>query len=440
VRGRELILRREHSAFAGAEEYIFKHALLRDVTYETVLLKHRAEFHGKVAHWLEEHAGDRLEEHQELIAEHYIQAGQGVRAAALLERAAGRALRAGLYRTARQTAERALELRAAAGQMDGPALLSALETLSEACTRLADLAKAVTYSRQARDLARAAGDVRAEALSLAHLVMAYRLLGKLEPVPELVAQMLRLGQVAGGRAGMRVLVVAAFAALDDDDTLAAEAHARDAMALAEQLGHLGDQLDVALLLAMVTRARGESEQARSYGQLMLDMARQADHLYGQAEALVSLGYDGYLRGDYVSAREQYGEAIGRFRELGMEVYVHYNEGNLAQAELRLGDTAAARQDLRNLLSVSHREGRLPDMLFGVFISGQILVVEGQAERALRLFGLTRSRSRLDFQLAPELEKELAALNLPAEQIETGLAAGAALDIETTVQEILDGKW
>ena len=37
VRERELIFRREHSAFAGAEEYIFKHALLRDVTYETVL-------------------------------------------------------------------------------------------------------------------------------------------------------------------------------------------------------------------------------------------------------------------------------------------------------------------------------------------------------------------------------------------------------------------
>ena len=46
VRKRELIFRRERSAFAEAEEYIFKHALLRDVAYETVLLKYRAEFHG----------------------------------------------------------------------------------------------------------------------------------------------------------------------------------------------------------------------------------------------------------------------------------------------------------------------------------------------------------------------------------------------------------
>jgi predicted ATPase len=53
IRERELIFRRERSAFAGTEEYIFKHALLRDVVYETVLLKLRREFHSRVAGWLE---------------------------------------------------------------------------------------------------------------------------------------------------------------------------------------------------------------------------------------------------------------------------------------------------------------------------------------------------------------------------------------------------
>ena len=62
IRRRELIFRREHSSFAGTCEYIFKHALLRDVTYETVLLKNRAELHGRVARWLEANAGERLGE------------------------------------------------------------------------------------------------------------------------------------------------------------------------------------------------------------------------------------------------------------------------------------------------------------------------------------------------------------------------------------------
>ena len=41
LRHKELILRTESSAFAGATEYTFKHELLRSVTYETLLRKAR---------------------------------------------------------------------------------------------------------------------------------------------------------------------------------------------------------------------------------------------------------------------------------------------------------------------------------------------------------------------------------------------------------------
>jgi predicted ATPase len=71
VRERELVFRREHSTFAETEEYIFKHALLRDVTYETVLLSLRRIYHKQVAIWLEVVAGDRLGEYLGLIASHY---------------------------------------------------------------------------------------------------------------------------------------------------------------------------------------------------------------------------------------------------------------------------------------------------------------------------------------------------------------------------------
>ncbi len=37
LRGREMVFQRETSAFADAREYLFKHALLREVTYESVL-------------------------------------------------------------------------------------------------------------------------------------------------------------------------------------------------------------------------------------------------------------------------------------------------------------------------------------------------------------------------------------------------------------------
>ncbi len=41
-------------------EYLFKHALLRDVAYETVLLQDRERLHGLAAEWIQRRAGDRL--------------------------------------------------------------------------------------------------------------------------------------------------------------------------------------------------------------------------------------------------------------------------------------------------------------------------------------------------------------------------------------------
>jgi len=70
LRSRELIFRRETSAFADAREHIFKHALLREVSYESVLKRVRQAYHALVAEWLIEHAGDREGEFTGLIADH----------------------------------------------------------------------------------------------------------------------------------------------------------------------------------------------------------------------------------------------------------------------------------------------------------------------------------------------------------------------------------
>jgi tetratricopeptide (TPR) repeat protein len=70
LRGRELIYRREQSTFEDALEYIFKHAVLREVTYEGVLKRLRKAYHSKIAEWLMEQRGDRKTEVVGLIADH----------------------------------------------------------------------------------------------------------------------------------------------------------------------------------------------------------------------------------------------------------------------------------------------------------------------------------------------------------------------------------
>jgi tetratricopeptide (TPR) repeat protein len=76
LRGRELIYRREESAFAGALEYLFKNDILREVTYESVIKRLRITYHELVAEWLIANSGDRIDEYSGTIAEHLLLAGR----------------------------------------------------------------------------------------------------------------------------------------------------------------------------------------------------------------------------------------------------------------------------------------------------------------------------------------------------------------------------
>jgi class 3 adenylate cyclase/tetratricopeptide (TPR) repeat protein len=55
-------------------EYIFKHALVQESTYESILLKKRHELHGKVASAIETLFSDRLDEFVSVLAYHYAKA------------------------------------------------------------------------------------------------------------------------------------------------------------------------------------------------------------------------------------------------------------------------------------------------------------------------------------------------------------------------------
>jgi class 3 adenylate cyclase len=74
LESRDLVLARLGSSMAGQSEFIFKHALVRDVAYESIPKRDRAMAHLQVARWIEETAGERRLEVVELLAHHYTAA------------------------------------------------------------------------------------------------------------------------------------------------------------------------------------------------------------------------------------------------------------------------------------------------------------------------------------------------------------------------------
>ena len=103
-------VRPAEAAFAGEAAFRFKHILVRDAAYQGTAKKLRAELHERFADWLEEVAGTRLTEHEEILGYHLEQSHRyrkelrpadetvhelGARAARLLSRAGRRAARRG---------------------------------------------------------------------------------------------------------------------------------------------------------------------------------------------------------------------------------------------------------------------------------------------------------------------------------------------------------
>ena len=107
---RELISRHDSSAFAGVREYVFKHHLLHQVTYDTVLKGPRRELHRLTADWLVTITGERVGEHLGLIADHYERAGDVVNAVTYLRRASEAAYGAAALGAAADYVDRALAL------------------------------------------------------------------------------------------------------------------------------------------------------------------------------------------------------------------------------------------------------------------------------------------------------------------------------------------
>lgn len=440
VRQRELIFRRERSSFIAAEEYIFKHALLRDVAYETVLLKYRAAFHGRVARWLEEHAGERIGEYLGLIAEHYVQAGEGLRAATLLEQSGHEALQVGASVIARGMLERALALREAGGESDSPAVTAALVGIGRACTSLGDYPAAEAALERGLAGARAAGDRAAEAEALVGLSSLASERGEYDQAWALAEKALPLGQALGGRL-LGLTQQRAATVLSDVGSLAtAETHALEALTASRNAGDVVGEIKSLNMLGTIAANRRDLDQSSKYYLMCLTLARQANLLNNEVTALINLGNNAYLLGNYTAARAYGRQAWERLQEMGQRPSMALVLGNLAQAELKLGDIPSARRGVREALLLARSLGHQPHVFWLVSLVGQILAATGEKARGLALYGLARAHPALVDIDRVEIDEEVARLDLTAAEVQAGLAAGAALDPETVVDEILAGKW
>ena len=110
--------------------------------------------------------------------------------------------------------------------------------------------------------------------------------------------------------------------------------------------------------------------------------------------------------------------------------------NLAEDDISLGQLSTAQTGLREGLALAVRLGMSSFAVPGVMYFGHLAYAEGQAERALALWGLAQRHPAWSSDNQYELDAALARLGLDPAVVRAGLARGTALDWDKTVQALL----
>jgi len=432
---RELVFRRGQSAFEGTDEYIFKHAILRDVTYETVLLKLRRVYHGQTARWLEANAGERLGEYLGLIAGHYELAGEAVKAAEYLMRLGEAARAVSDYYDAIAAFERALVLLPDA---DLARRITLFVRLGYAERQVSDYPMALRRLEEGLSLARAVGDGGMEAAALTGLGWALMGQGKYDEAKPYLVKALVLARKVGDRRGVALalhhLGDVAYRQGDSDE---ASRYAWECLALYRSLEDRQGIAGAFRILGFVTYMRGQYADAMRHHEESRRMYAGIGDRWGVGTGYINLGEVARRQGKFVEAAQYYEKSLPFFHEIGNRFGVTIATLNLGHVYNGMGNLETAERHFRDSVEKAHALGSVAILLEGALGLASICAKRGQTDIAAEWLGWVQAHPDYNAEIAqfaaPILD--LLRASLSEAELEALLTLGAALELKAVVGKI-----
>jgi class 3 adenylate cyclase/tetratricopeptide (TPR) repeat protein len=442
----ELIFERESSAFAGAKEYIFKHAILHEVTYESVLKKLRGSYHGLAAEWLELQRGERRTEMSGLIADHYEKSGDVGKALEYLNQSGEQALKISAYRDAVGSFERALAL---ASGPQSERLLNAQRwqarlknQLGIVYRDLGDYPSAQTHLVDSLELSREINDKTG-------IAQALRLLGDLDhrrgdysAVMNLLGESLELYKEAYDDEGtidaLTDMGDVSFSIGDIENGLRA---LEEALSLAREIGDKRRTAGALQRLGFLSWNGGDFE-------LTLERLNEALRIYkdmgdrnGISTVHNTMGGAFYTAGKMAEARQHYKDSLKIAEEIGDRSAISRALANLGEVAYDMGDYLEAEKTTRDALKVSYEIGTTPRVLYTLFGMARLKAHEGKKEQAVQwmTLALTHPAVRNDLRVSSESFMKELQKALSPDQYEQAEALGRTLDLDAVVAELLSAK-
>jgi class 3 adenylate cyclase/predicted ATPase len=353
-------------------QYLFKHALIQDTAYQSLLKSKRQQLHQQIVHVLEERFSDTKERQPELLAHHYTQVG-------LIEQAISYWQQAGQRAVARSAA-----VEAVAHLTKGLELLKTLpetpERLSQELTLQLALGAPLMITKgwgapevgevyaRARELCKQMGETPQLFSVLTGLSLFYQVRGELPTARELAEELLTLAQTVQDSA----LLLQAHSALGSallhlGEPVASREHMEQGIALYNPQQHrspsTGDGASLRILAAVNLWVLGYPDQALKRTHEALALAQELSHPFSLAFALVWAAL----------------------------LHLCRREGRLVQERAEAAMALASEQEFSLLLAV------------GTIARGSALAEQGQEEE-----GIAQMRQGLDAYQAmgAEVERQL----------------------------------
>ncbi|MCI0648345.1 MAG: tetratricopeptide repeat protein [Chloroflexi bacterium] len=441
LRQRELIFRRQRSSFAGAQEYVFKHALLREVTYETVLKRERRLYHRQAAGWLMAHSGDRELEVAGLIAEHLELGGEGRVAARYLQQVGRRALDASAFNEAVALLERAwslLEKKAGDDTETTRLQIMLTQQRGKALRGLGEYRKAQRWLRRGEGLARSAGAWPEVVEILNQLARIDRDRGTYDAAWQTLRESLSLAQAHADTAGQAaVLRNLGWLAMRSGVYSVARDYLEKGRALYQALDDQAGLASIYNALGTLAIMSGVYDEGIGHYRQSLALKRQLGDRLGVSAVLSNLGETARVQGDYAAARTYTEEGLEISREIGDQVGIAIALDNLGHSAAALGEDETAYGHYEAAVALALRLGVTPVALDALAGLAGVLARRGETTLALELLGLVQHHPAADEEASKIVTPTLATLRatLPADVVQSGLERGRALSLEEALARL-----
>ncbi len=377
LRSREIVYKRERSSFDGTQEYLFKHNLLREVAYESLLKRQRRIFHARAAQWLERatQRSQRTDEFAALIAQHYEQSGENQLAVVWHTRAGRQAAASFANAEAVFSYSRAIDLTPLSDtaaryelllarekvldlQGDRQRQASDLESLvilaetsgeearqAEVALRqanfsfaTADFPAAISAAQQAIDKAKVIGavDQESEGYYLWGRSLDTQMSG-LEAL-EILEKALQLARQAKlRRLEAEILMNIGTHFNDKSKTAQAKEYLTSALKIYRQLGNRHGEGKALGNLGVSYWSQGDHTQAKLHFELAGQVIKETGDRRVEGILVGNLGVIATEQLDYAESRRYHMEALRVNRQIRNKYSECINLGNLAEVERDLGD-------------------------------------------------------------------------------------------------------